>query len=58
MSNKDTAINLIYVEYLLVALIVRVLDAFGAGSDGPSPRSSPPSNCDAPRFGFGLAIDF
>jgi hypothetical protein len=37
MSKPDTAINLVYSEYLSGALIVQVLDAFGAGSDGPSP---------------------
>jgi hypothetical protein len=50
VSKEDTAINLVYSEYCLGALIVRVLDAFGGG---PTPLP-PPCNCNAPRFGFGL----
>jgi hypothetical protein len=37
MSKQDTVIDVVYSEYLSGALIVRVCDALGAGSDGPSP---------------------
>jgi hypothetical protein len=44
MSKQDTAINLVYSEYLSDTLIVRVLDAFGAASDSPLPCLS--VNCE------------